>query len=63
MKTCPYCHRHERQVENGLNPSGSQRYKCRGCGRIYTPDPALNGYDAQTRQRALQLYADGLNLH
>ena len=62
MKQCPYCQSQERQVKNGLNPSGSQRYRCQPCQRTYTPGPALNGYDEQTRLRAVQLYADGLNL-
>ena len=51
-----------RQVKNGRNPSGSQRYLCRACGRKYTPTPTPYGYDAQTRRRAVRLYADGLNL-
>jgi transposase-like protein len=62
MKACPYCQSPERQVKNGLNPSGSQRYRCQSCQRTYTPEPALNGYDEQTRLRAIQLYADGVNL-
>ncbi len=62
MKQCPYCHSHERQVKNGLNRSGSQRYRCQVCRRTYTPEPALNGYDEQTRVRAIQLCADGINL-
>src|SRR5918911_4303317 len=62
MQTCPYCHSSVRQVKNGRNPSGSQRYRCRACGRKYTPEPTPQGYDAPTRQRALRLYADGMNL-
>ena len=62
MQTCPYCQSSVRQVKNGRNPSGSQRYRCRACGRKYTPEPTPQGYDAPTRQRALRLYADGMNL-
>jgi len=62
MITCPYCQRSERQVKVGFNDSGSQRYFCQWCGRNYTPEPKPQGYDAATRQKALRLYADGMNL-
>ncbi len=61
MKTCPHCQSTERQVKVGRNPSGSQRYLCRGCGRKYTPEPKPRGYDEATRRQALQMYVDGLN--
>ena len=54
MNTCPACQSTERQVKNGRNQSGSQRYRCRACGRTYTL--------AATRERAVRLYTDGMNL-
>jgi transposase-like protein len=62
MLTCPSCQSTTRQVKHGRNPSGSQRYLCQTCQRTYTPEPTSYGYDAATRQQALRLYADGLNL-
>jgi transposase-like protein len=62
MQTCPYCQSTVRQVKKGRTPSGSQRYRCRACGRTDTPAPVPQGYDAPTRQQALRLYADGINL-
>lgn len=44
-----------------MNPSGSQRYRCQRCGRVYTPAPKPLGYESSVRQRALQLYVDGMN--
>ncbi len=41
---------------------GGQRYWCRACGRKYTPDPTPQGYDEETRDRAVRLYVDGMNL-
>lgn len=35
---------------------------CRQCGRIYIPSPKLAGYDDETRERAVQLYVDGVNI-
>jgi transposase-like protein len=62
MLTCPSCQSTTRQVKHGRNPSGSQRYLCQTCQRTYTPEPTPSGYAAATRQQALRLYADGLNL-
>lgn len=62
MTTCPLCQRTECQVKVGFNASGSQRYLCQWCQRKYTPEPRTAGYDAVTRQEAVRLYADGMNL-
>jgi transposase-like protein len=44
------------------NPSGSQRHRCRACGRKSTPEPTPQWHDEETRRWALRLYADGMNL-
>ena len=62
MEKCPYCQASEQQVKNGRNPSGTQRYKCRVCGRIYTREPLPKGYDQAMRDQAVRLYLEGLNL-
>ena len=62
MLTCPSSQSTTRQVKHGRNPSGSQRYLCQTCTRTYTPEPTPMGYDTATRQQALRLYADGMNL-
>lgn len=59
---CPFCAQTEGQVKVGRNPSGSQRYLCRGCGHTYTPEPSPHGYAEAIRQQALRLYVDGMNL-
>jgi transposase-like protein len=61
MIRCPHCQGSERQVKVGYNPSGSQRYLCRACGRKYTPVPSVHGYSEPVRQEALRLYGDGMN--
>jgi len=38
------------------NASGSQHFRCRWCDRIYTPEPAINGYSDEARQQAVKLY-------
>lgn len=62
MNTCPYCQSNEGQIKNGLNPSGTQRWFCRHCRRVYTPAPKPKGYDEATRLEAVKLYVDGMNL-
>ena len=61
MSECPYCHATSKQVKNGKNDSGSQRYQCRVCQRRYTPEPKENGYPTVLRQQAVKLYADGVS--
>jgi transposase-like protein len=62
MNTCPYCQATQGQVKNGFNRSGTQRWLCRTCQRVYTPQPKTNGYDDAIRLEAVRLYLDGMNL-
>lgn len=62
MNNCPYCKQSDEQVKNGMNPSGSQRWRCQHCQRNYTPQPAWHGHTPALRQQAIQLYVDGMNL-
>jgi len=56
---CPRCKSIGRRVKNGLNGSGSQKYKCKECGVVYTPEPKENGYSAETRLLAIRMYVEG----
>jgi transposase-like protein len=61
MNRCPYCQAEDRQVKNGKNVSGSQRWKCQHCGRKYTPEPKEHGYPDEIRQQAVRMSVDGSN--
>jgi len=61
MNPCPYCHASDRQVKNGSNASGSQRWKCQICRRKYTPEPKEHGYPDSVRQQAVKMNVDGIN--
>src|SRR5688572_21686761 len=61
MNPCPYCHAPDRQVKNGNNASGSQRWRCQHCGRKYTPEPKEHGYPDKLRQQAVMMSVDGIN--
>jgi len=60
MKTCPYCQTSEAAVKAGKSKSGSQRYKCRGCGRRFTPEPCQM-YGEALRLQAVKLSVDGMS--
>jgi transposase-like protein len=62
MSRCTYCHSTKQQIKSGLNASGSQRFRCRSCDRIYTPEPSPNGYPDEVRLQAVKLYLEGMNL-
>ena len=59
---CPKCESEVKQHKVGKNRSGSQRYRCYLCGCKYTPEKKPHSYDAEFRQKAVQLYVDGMNL-
>ena len=61
MNTCPNCQQTQGQIKIGLTESGSQRYRCKDCGRRYTPEPRVQGYPETVRQQAVRLYVDGMN--
>ena len=62
MIECPKCHRTERQHRAGKTGGGSQRYRCMFCQFKYTPEPKAWAYPEEVRQKAIQLYVDGMNL-
>jgi transposase-like protein len=61
MKKCPHCRSSEQQTKSGHTRTGSQRYKCRDCRRIYTPNPKPLGYPEVTKREAVRLYLEGTN--
>jgi len=56
---CPTCQSTIKQGKAGFNPSGSQRYRCSVCHRVYTPTPTLKGYPAETRMLAIRMHLEG----
>src|SRR5688572_22738068 len=56
---CPKCQSNLKQYKAGFNPSGSQRYRCGECNRVYTPEPKRHGYPDETRLLAIRMYVEG----
>jgi transposase-like protein len=61
MSECPDCKTSENQIKIGFNGSGSQRYRCKNCGRKYTPEPKEPGYPEAVRQQAVNGDGNGMN--
>jgi transposase-like protein len=61
MILCPHCASSEQQTKSGHTRTGSQRYKCKECQRLYTPEPKPLGYPGQTKREAVRLYLEGTN--
>ena len=59
---CPRCESTIQQHKVGKTTAGSQRYRCYGCGCKYTPVKKGHNYSPAFRQKAVQLYVDGMNL-
>src|SRR5512136_3234685 len=59
---CPKCASEVKQHKVGKLSSGSQRYRCYLCGCKYTPEKKPHSYSAEIRQKAVQMYVDGINL-
>lgn len=60
---CPNCSSQGKQYKAGFNHSGSQRYQCSQCKRVYTPQPNPNGYDPEIRMLAVRMYVEGNSYH
>jgi len=56
---CPRCQANQKQYKAGFNPSGSQRYRCGECNRVYTPQPLAQGYSSEKRMLAIRMYVEG----
>ena len=58
-KKCPLCGEEAEHVKRGFTSSGSQKYKSKGCGKTYTPEPKKNGYSEEEKTQALKYYYEG----
>ena len=61
MTRCPHCEATAYQTTYGHTARGSQRYKCRACARVYTPEPLPLGYGEEVKREAVRLYLEGTN--
>jgi transposase-like protein len=62
MYICAICGQTRYQVKDGLTSAGSQRVRCRACGKRYTPAAKVHGYASNVRAQAVKLYVDGMHV-
>ena len=56
---CKICKKEDKQIKSGKTMAGSQKYKCKHCGKVYTPNPKGRKYGEETRKQAIKLYMEG----
>jgi transposase-like protein len=61
IRQCPKCGQAEGQSNFGYNRSGTQRCKCKNCGRTYTIAPKSRAYAEEIRQQAIKIYYSGVS--
>lgn len=59
--TCPSCAQSQGFVKHSHNRSGSQRYQCTACRKVFTPFPRPTGKGEQNKILARQLAAAGMS--
>ena len=60
-RACPTCKSEEEQIKIGYTRSGTQRFKCKVCGKTYTLEPKRHAYDEETRTLAIKAYYSGVS--
>jgi len=60
-RACPACEKEENQIGFGKNRSGSQRFRCKPCGKTYTPQPNQKAYNEEVRKMATKTYYAGVS--
>jgi transposase-like protein len=60
-RVCPQCGKREKQWKQGVNMSGTERYKCQNCKKTYTPNPRPHAYDEETKKTALRMLVSGMS--
>ncbi|MDR2047237.1 MAG: hypothetical protein LBP79_05010 [Clostridiales bacterium] len=60
-KICPKCGNATEQNNFGRNRSGTQRCKCKACGRIYTLEPKRRAYSEEVRELAIKEFYAGIS--
>ena len=60
MINCPNC-KSTRTVRNGHTSTHSQRYLCNNCGYRFTSNTAFRKNDFYFKNKAVQLWLEGLN--
>ena len=53
---CKRCNEEKNQIKAGKTKAGSQRYKCKICGKYYVPEPKERTYSEEVKKQAIKCF-------
>ena len=56
---CKACNDETNQIKAGKTKAGTQKYKCKICGKYYTQESKKRGHSEETKNQAIKLYLEG----
>ena len=56
---CKVCDDETNQIKAGKTKAGTQKYKCKICGKYYTLENKKRGHSEETKNQAIKLYLEG----
>ena len=56
---CKNCKTEKLQIKAGKTKAGSQRYKCKICGKYYITNAQERTYSEEVKKQAIKLYMEG----
>ena len=56
---CKACNDETNQIKAAKTKAGTQKYKCKICGKYYTAEGKNRGYSEELKKQAIKLYLEG----
>ena len=56
---CKACNDETNQIKAGKTKAGTQKYKCKICGKYYTQESNKRDHSEETKNQAIKLYLEG----
>ena len=56
---CKECNDEKNQIKAGKTKAGTQKYKCKICGKYYVSEGKKRGYSEDIKKQAIKLYLEG----
>ena len=53
---CEICKIEKEQIKAGKTKAGSQKYKCKVCEKVYTPNPKERNYSEEVKKQAIKFF-------
>ena len=56
---CKVCNDETNQIKAGKTKAGTQKYKCKICGKYYAPEGKKREYSEELKNQAIKMYMEG----